>query len=124
MIRQLARTFLAVATAFGIGGVMADEHGHHHHRFARDIDAFHAVLAPVWHARPGPERSRDACAKAPEMAALAKDIRSADARSLVAAVAALKSGCDAQSAQTDAALFDVHEAFHRLIDAKPAASAR
>lgn len=21
-----------------------------------DIDAFHSVLAPVWHARPGPER--------------------------------------------------------------------
>jgi hypothetical protein len=24
-----------------------------------DIDAFHSVLAPVWHARPGPERLQD-----------------------------------------------------------------
>lgn len=124
MIRQLARTFLAVATAFGIGGAAADEHGHHHHHFAQDIEAFHAVLAPVWHARPGPERARDACAKAPELAGLAKDIRSADAKPLIAAVAALQAGCQAKSAPIDAALFDVHEAFHRLIDARPLAAAR
>ncbi len=49
---------LVFAVMVIIGGVAtADEHGHVHHHFAKDIDAFHAVLAPVWHARPGPERT-------------------------------------------------------------------
>lgn len=92
---------------------------HVHHQFAKDVDAFHAVPAPVWHARPGPERTQDACAKAGEMARLASEIRSTNASQLVASIPALKAKCESDKGGVDAALYDVHEAFHRQIDAKP-----
>ncbi|MER2514735.1 MAG: hypothetical protein ABTQ25_20380 [Nitrosomonas ureae] len=111
---------LILAAMVFIGGIaIADENDHKHHRFAKDVDAFHAVLAPVWHARPGPERTQDACAKAGEMARLAKEIHSTDASQLVASIPTLKTKCDSDKSAVDAALFDVHEAFHHLIDAKP-----
>jgi len=110
---------LLLAAAFLGGSALADEHGHIHPKFAPDVDAFHAVLAPVWHARPGPERTQDACAKAGEMARLAKQIRSTDASQLLASISALKTKCDSDKGSADAALFDVHEAFHHLIDRQP-----
>jgi len=107
-----------VATVLAMAGAGADEVGHRHRRFAKDIDAFHAVLASVWHARPGAERSRNACAKAAEMAGLAREIRSADAGALNSALAALQAGCAAPSSDIDGLLFDLHEAFHRLIEGR------
>lgn len=89
----------------------------HHHNFPQDIDAFHAVLAPIWHARPGKARSRDACAKAGQMAALAAHIQSADAAALKTSIAALQTTCKGKPADIDGALHDVHEAFHSLIEA-------
>ncbi len=124
MAKRFTRFFLAVSTVLWVAAAIADEHGHMHHAFPKDIDAFHATLAPVWHARAGKARSQNACAKAAEMATLAKDIQSADATALVGSVAALQSTCKrkAKLAEVDAALSDVHEAFHHLIDAKPAAT--
>jgi hypothetical protein len=113
------RKLLLVVAAFISGSVIADEHGHMHHKFPRDVDAFHSVLAPVWHARPGPERLQDACAKAGEMARLANEIRSKNASQLVASISVLKAKCDGDKGGVDAALFDVHEAFHHLIDIRP-----
>lgn len=113
---QLTKTLLAVAAIQWLGTAAAQEHRHHHH-FAPDVDAFHAVLAPVWHARPGKERSRDACAKAGRMETLAQDIRSADAAALRDTIAALKATCKTKPADVAGALHDVHEAFHRIIDA-------
>ncbi len=119
MIKPNNAKLIFAAMVF-IGGVAtADEHGHVHHQFAKDVDAFHVVLAPVWHARPGPERTQDACAKAGEMARLASEIRSTNATQLVASIPALKAKCESDKGGVDAALYDVHEAFHRLIDAKP-----
>ena len=46
------------------------------------------------------------------------------ATSLVAAIANLKSTCNTKPAAVDTALSDVHEAFHRLIEAPPPAPAR
>lgn len=89
----------------------------HHHSFPQDIDAFHAVLAPIWHARPGKARSRDACAKAGKMAALAADIQSTNATALKTSIAALQTTCKGKPADIDGALHDVHEAFHTLIEA-------
>ncbi len=118
MIKPNNAKLIVAATVF-IGGVAsADGQGHHHDQFAKDVDAFHAVLAPVWHARLGPERTQDACAKAGEMARLAKEIRSTDASQLVASIPLLKAKCDSDKSGVDAALFDVHEAFHHLIDAQ------
>ncbi|MDP3440009.1 MAG: hypothetical protein U0989_20385 [Azonexus sp.] len=113
-----AKLILAVMVFIG-GGAIADGQDHNHHKFAKDVDHFHSVLAPVWHARPGTERTQDACAKAGEMARLAKEIRSTDASQLVASIPKLKTKCDSDKAGVDAALFDVHEAFHHLIDAQP-----
>lgn len=110
----IAKTLLIAAAPLLFGAAVAQEHRHHHH-FAPDVDAFHAVLAPVWHASPGPARAQDACAKAGRMAALAGDIRSADATALQTTVAALKTKCKDKPAEVDGALHDVHEAFHDLI---------
>ncbi|UCV18968.1 hypothetical protein [Ferribacterium limneticum] len=110
---------LLVAASWSLA-VGAEETHHPHHRLAKDVDAFHAVLAPVWHARPGPERSRNACAKAPEMVVLAGKISSTDASALSPSVGALSKVCQDGKGEIDASLFDVHEAFHRLIDSKPA----
>lgn len=119
--RNNAKLILAAMVFLG-GGALADEHGHRHHKFAKDVDAFHAVLAPVWHARPGPERTQDACAKAGEMARLAKEIRSNDASQLVASITVLKAKCGNVMGDVDSAFHDVHEAFHHLIDMRPAAA--
>ena len=120
MTTRIARILAAVAAPLCLGGVLggaiAQDH-RHHHDFAPDIDAFHAALAPVWHARPGKARTQDACAKAGRMEALAKDIRSKDASALQASIAALKATCKGNKlAEVDGALHDVHETFHRLID--------
>jgi len=115
---------LLVVAAFLAGSALADEHDHMHHKLSKDIDAFHAVLAPVWHARPGPQRTQDACAKAGEMARLANEIRSKDASQLVASISALKTKCESDKGGVDSALFDVHEAFHHLIDTQPGSPKR
>lgn len=124
MIKQFTRTILVVAMAVGIGAAVADEHGHMHQHFAPDVDAFHSLLAPIWHARPGKTRTRDACAKAGEMAKSAGEIRSTDASALVASIGRLQTACKGKPAGIDGAFHDVHEAFHQLIDAHPPASAR
>jgi hypothetical protein len=117
MNKQLATTLLALAAALPPSTALAQEH-HHHHQFAADIDAFHAVLAPVWHANPGKARSQNACAKAGKMETLAADIRSTDASALRTSIATLKGKCKSKQADVDGALHDVHEEFHRLIEPK------
>jgi len=124
MIKRFTRTILVVAMAVGIGAAVADEHGHAHPHFAPDVDAFHSLLAPIWHARPGKARTREACAKAGEMAKSAGEIRSTDASALVASIGRLQTACKGKPAGIDGAFHDVHEAFHQLIDAHPPASAR
>jgi hypothetical protein len=124
MIKQLTRTIFVIAMAVGVGVALADEHGHAHPHFAPDVDAFHSLLAPIWHARPGKARTKDACAKAGEMAKSAGEIRSADATALVASIGRLQSACKGKPAGIDAAFYDVHEAFHQLIEVPPPGSAR
>ena len=119
MGKKSTSPILALAVSLLVGSAFAQDHheGHmHHHQFPQDVDAFHSVLAPIWHAQPGKERSRNACAKANEMEKLAKDIRSGDASPLVAAVGSLKKSCRGKQGDVDTALTQVHEAFHRLIE--------
>lgn len=122
MISKQKQWMVAAMAATMIGGALAaEEHEHgHHHQFPQDVDAFHGVLAPVWHAAPGKARNRNACSKAGQMARLANDIRSTDASALQAGVAALKKQCQRGKGDVDGALFDVHEEFHRLIEPKGA----
>ena len=124
MTKPFTTILLAVTTALWVGAAAAEEHGHMHPHFAPDIDAFHTLLAPIWHNQPGKARSRNACAQAGKMSESAAQIRSADARALVATIANLKSTCKTKPTAVDTALSDVHEAFHRLIETPPPASAR
>lgn len=110
---SIAATFAALLAG---GAIAADRQNEHHHDFAKDVNAFHAVLAPLWHAQPGPERSRNVCAQAAQLASLAAEVRSGDAKALVASVAALQQRCQAKPAEIDAAFFDVHEAFHHVAE--------
>lgn len=125
MINKLSRMLLVVSSALWVTAALAETPGHkHHHNFPKDVDAFHAVLAPIWHARPGKERSRNACTQAAEMEKLARDIQSSDATTLVATINTLQGKCKGKPGDVDAAFFDVHEAFHRLIDAPATAAKR
>ena len=123
MKKKFTKVFSALVAATCLGTAIADDH-QHHHQFAKDIEAFHAILAPVWHARPGPERLPNACAKVDELARLASDIRSTDASKLVASIASMKTACQSRQSDIDGAFYDVHEAFHHLLDAKPAPAKR
>lgn len=111
-MKKLIKLFGVSLAVTCLGSAIADDH--HHHHFAKDVDAFHAVLAPVWHARPGTERLPNACAKLDELGRLASDIRSADASKLVASIATMKTACQSKG-DVDGAFHDVHEAFHHLI---------
>ncbi len=119
MIQPMTSKFiLAPAVAvMATGLALADQPHHPHPGLAKDVDAFHAVLAPVWHARPGPKRLQNACAKVDDMARLASGIRSTNAAQLVASIAALRTSCQGKPGDVEGALHDVHEAFHHLIDA-------
>jgi hypothetical protein len=116
---QMIRTILPallLAAALGADAASAQEPRHHH--LAPDLDAFHAVLAPAWHAEADARRSPDACAKVGDLEARAKDIRSTDPSALVAAVGAMKLKCQSQPGNVDAAFADVHDAFHRLMEGR------
>lgn len=115
---------LAVSAALSGGTALAQDHGHHHHGFPADIDAFHSVLAPIWHAPAGQERSDKACANVAEFARLAGAIKSADAKALQGSIAALQATCRERPAEVDAGFSKVHDAFHRLIDVKAAGAKR
>jgi len=109
---------LLAACAIGSSGAAAQPAaGHHHHHFADDVEAFHDVLAPIWHAPHGKARSDDACRQAGRMAELAQAIHSADAGALRSRLSALTERCRAAQGGIDTALFEVHEAFHRLLEA-------
>lgn len=111
-MKKLTKLFGAMLAVTCLGSAIADDH--HHHPFAKDVDAFHGVLAPIWHARPGTERLPNACAKVDELGRLASAIRSTDATKLVASIATMKTACQGKG-DIDGAFYDVHEAFHHLI---------
>ena len=111
-------TLIAMCGVVFVAGsaIGQDRHDHHNHKFTQDIDAFHAALAPLWHAQVGDQRSANACAQAGKLESLAREIRKADTKALVASVAALKAQCTANPTNIDAAFFDVHDAFHRVME--------
>jgi hypothetical protein len=115
-----ASVFVVIVAAQLAGSAIAEDQPekHTHETFAKDVDALHAVLAPLWHAQPGNERSEEVCAKANKLQSLAGDIRTGDTKALLLAIAALEKQCQISQTDIDAALFDVHEAFHRLAEAK------
>lgn len=108
---------VVIVIALSAGSAFAqDKHENHLHSFAGDVDALHAVLAPLWHAPKGKERSQKVCTQAGKLANLAGDIHGADTGPLVESIAALKLQCQANPAKVDAVFARVHEAFHHLAE--------
>ncbi|MCX7164618.1 MAG: hypothetical protein WCI19_10665 [Betaproteobacteria bacterium] len=93
-----------------------DKHENHMHSFAKDVDALHAVLAPLWHAPAGKERSHRVCTQTETLEALTREIQGADTKPLLASLAALKKQCQSNPGKIDVAFSRVHEAFHHLAE--------
>ncbi len=111
LITALATILLG---ASAIAAEPAEHKDEHKHTMAKDVDAFHAVIAPLWHAPKSKERSENVCTQTPSMENLAKAIQSTDAKALQTSVAALKEKCKTDPADIDAVFADVHNAFHHL----------
>jgi hypothetical protein len=119
MPKILTPLIAAIAATLFAGSAGAEsKHEKHSHNFAKDIDAFHAALAPLWHASAGKARSQKTCAQANKLETLAKDIHSGDATALLATIGDLKARCQTNPTDINATFSEVHEAFHRLIEAK------
>jgi hypothetical protein len=96
-----------------------------------ELQKFHAVLAPRWHAKPGPERIADTCGAIGEFRTGADAVVaaqppagrdaaawSAGGKQLAEAVAALDATCQAHDAAGfEPAFAQVHERFHGLLEA-------
>lgn len=96
-----------------------------------ELEKFHAVLAPRWHARSGPERMADTCGAIAEFHTTADAVAAAPAptgrdaaawsaggKQLTEAVAALDTACKAHDAAGfEPAFTQVHERFHGLLEA-------
>lgn len=109
------------------------EHGGHAHRFPPAVDAFHAVLAPLWHAEPGPARVADTCQGVGELESKAQAIQTAPmpesltadqepawreaGQTLLTSIDALETACNADGRPDfDASFIAAHDAFHGLVD--------
>ncbi len=77
------------------------------------IAAFHDVLAPLWHAAEGPERTDKTCAATATMEQRAQDIGDAP---LVEAVHALAAECAGNRQAFQAKFTAVHTAFHAVAE--------
>jgi hypothetical protein len=117
MPRKQTHLIVLIVAALAVGAASAeDRHEEHAHRFAKDVDAFHSALAPLWHMRAGKERTQSTCAQAAKLGSLAKAIQSANAKPLVTSVAALEAQCQTNPTDIDTAFAQVHDAFHRLAE--------
>jgi len=90
---------------------------------SKAVGDFHDVLAPLWHADPGPQRTDDTCKQAPQMVALADVVATSaepawadKAAGLQASTKALADDCQHGRAGFDAKFHDVHEAFHQVAE--------
>lgn len=119
MSRIQTKLIVVIVALLTAGSAIGEDKAEKHiHSFAKDIDDFHAVLAPLWHARPGNERSQKVCAQANKLENLAREIHSGDAKKLLASIAELKAQCQANPPDIDALFSQVHEAFHGLAEHK------
>ena len=100
----------------------------HQHDFPGAISEFHHTLARLWHAQPGPERSRAVCDRASQLRALAHGVQAAPlpqsarddstgwtraVKNMVGSVDQLVVVCSGpDSAESEQALGRVHQAFY------------
>jgi hypothetical protein len=142
---SIAATVTSLATACGPSTPAAEsahergeEQGHHeegdeHGKMSGPVHEFHEVLAPLWHADKGPERSAKTCAQALAMNDKAAAIVSAAppehadpaawkdrASALSMATKALVAECEKEGRpEFEARFSDVHDRFHSLAEPHP-----
>lgn len=114
MLKKQTKLIVATMAVLLAGAAGAAEK--HRHSFAKDVDALHEVLAPLWHAPKGRERVQNVCAQAGKLESLSKEIHSGDTRALLASIADLKAQCTTNPSDIDAAFSQVHDAFHHLAE--------
>jgi hypothetical protein len=116
MLKKITCTSLSFALLLLSGSAGSEEHSKYkeEHVSAKDVDAFHSVLSPLWHAPKGKERAANICAKTSELENLAKGIQSTDAKKLQAAILVLKEKCQTSAPDVDAVFSRVHDEFHHI----------
>ena len=77
------------------------------------IDAFHEMLAPLWHSPESPERTEKTCAAVPAMETRAQEI--GDAR-LVETLHELQADCTGGRKEFQSRFAAVHTAFHGAME--------
>jgi hypothetical protein len=142
MVRTLTFTLLLAAACGGkdkaapasptpMPGSGQHADGEHHANLPPDVNAFHELLRPLWHAEMGDKRRADTCAAAPQMTsnadAIGKSVPpqtanadrwTAATKGLVEAVPALDAACKSgDAAKFETAFSGVHDAFHALMQA-------
>jgi hypothetical protein len=80
---------------------------------ASPIDAFHDVLAPLWHSPEGAERTEKTCTSIPTLEERAQDVGDP---ALGEAVRALAAECAGDRAGFEPRFAAVHDAFHALME--------
>ncbi len=133
------RTILALVTALLAGGLACGgsqkggetKHQAEHGPLPPAVNAFHELLAPLWHADPGDKRAEDTCAAIEDLRQRAADIVVAEtppaatadeagyrdaASALVHAVVELGDACGADRSAFADRLTDVHTAFHVVME--------
>lgn len=119
MQKEFSHLIVALVATLSLGaGTAQAQYDQHAQPFTKEVDAFHSVLAPLWHTPAGAERSQEVCAQAATLEKLAKEIPGAKAQPLVASVSALMAQCQTKPSDIDAPLTRVHQAFHRLIESR------
>jgi hypothetical protein len=77
------------------------------------IDAFHDLLAPLWHAPESSERTEKTCAAVPDLERRAQAIGDAP---LVESIHALEAECAGDRAAFQPRFSTVHDAFHAAME--------
>lgn len=114
MLKKQTKLIVITVAVLLADNVSAEEK--HVHNFAKDVDALHEVLGPLWHARKGKQRAQNVCAQVGKLESLSREIRSGDNKALLASIADLKTQCKTNPSDIDAAFSGVHEAFHHLAE--------
>lgn len=103
----------------------------HQHDFPATINEFHRTLARLWHAQPGPERSRAVCERASQLRTLAQNVEAAPlpksarddstgwsraVKNMVVSADQLVAVCSGPDhAESERALSDIHQAFYGVV---------
>lgn len=120
MTTLLARTLpLFAITLLSLPALASDQHEKHEHaNSAKDVAAYHAVLAPLWHAPANPARIENACKQAANLEKLALDIKSTNAAALQEVSTLFKEKCQSNPQEAGAVFGKLHDAFHHVSEHK------